>query len=338
MRALITIFQLFISLGVFAQTAEIYFLRSVLANDNGNYEKAFELMDKAIELDSLNGEYYYYRAYMKSGIGSPNPMIFHFEDSTYNSAIGDLNYARILEGENYLNYVILEARLQMRFGKYKDAELTLERGFNPNATDYDLANFYIVKCQLRVKANEIDAANENLEKALKVDSTSLTVLNSVAYQYMELGDHKQALRLINKILSVSPNDEVAWLNVAFYSLENGHYQKAVDLFSDLIKKDSSVGLSFNNRGEALYHLGEYEKALSDVNQAIKLGPGNSYAFKNRALIYLALGKKELACEDLQSAKKLKYSIIFDDKVINLLIDNCLTTNQKVQIDSISTKN
>lgn len=306
--------------------------------DSGEEEKAIGLINRAIKLDSLNGDYYYSRARIRSGLNATNVQVHHLNDSTYNAAMGDLNYARILDGQNYMDYVILEARIQIKFGHYKAAEEALEKGFDPNASSFSLGNFYMVKSYLRRRTNEIDAAHENVEKALKEDSTSIIILNGAAFQYMELGEHQKALKLINKILSKHPDNQIAWMNIAFYSLEKGHYQKAIDLFSDLIEKHPDIGISYNNRSEAYYHLGQYKKALLDVNQAIALAPGNSYAYKNRALIYLAMNKSEQACDDLQTAKKLKYSLHYDDLVIKLLVDNCLKINQKVKVDSSDARN
>jgi hypothetical protein len=41
-----------------------------------------------------------------------------------------------------------------------------------------------------------------------------------------------------------------------------------------------------------------------------------------------MNKNEAACEDLQMAKKLGYSTEYDDEVIKMLFEKCLSVNQK----------
>ncbi len=330
MKIIVWIFSLFLFSGLNAQTAEIYFIRAMTTAENGEDEKALELINKAIDLDSMDGFFYFYRANIQYGSNGPNKKIIHFEKATYDKVMKDVDHAIELNPEDKLYFLTFKINLLIDFGYYSKAEELLNRIDLENASDLDKRSYYLVKSHLRVKTNNEDAGFKNLEEALKLDSTDVFILNGIAYNYMMINDDKAVLKYINKVLSIDPDNELAWVNIAFYSVRTGKNKKAIALHNELIEKYPTTGNLYNNRGEAYYNLGQYETALKDINKAIELASGNSYAYKNRALVYLALDQKEKACEDLQMAKRLKYSLHYDDKVINLLIDNCLKTNQKVK--------
>ena len=324
----ISFFFLMIPSLIFTQTEESYLERAEKAQENDNYLEAIEYISKAIELDSFNALYYEMRGIMIAGLNTENKKLEHVEMRSFKAALNDFNKALELEPDNP-DFYQSRGLLHLNFRKYKEALYDFEQQLK--FVSYTSQRIMAMggKARAKFESNEIDASFKILEDALRLDTSSLLTLNNLALQYMILEDYNSARTFLNKALAINSEDRVTLANMGFVALKSGKYENALAILNHVIEQFPEVGYVYNNRGFIKYKFNQFEEALEDIDHSIELSPANSYAYKNRALIYLATGHKEKACNDLQYAKSLKYTLDYDDEVINLLIDHCLEVNRKI---------
>ena len=311
-----------------AQTEEFYLLQAEKAQEENKYQEAIKYITKAIELDTSNALYYEMRGVIIAGLNVNNKQKIHIEKRSFQRALNDFNRALKLEPKNP-DFYNSRGTLYLNFRKYKEALFDFEQQLiyvkYTNETLLAMAN----KARALFESKEFDASFKVLEEALKIDPTSVYVLNNLALQYLILKDLKSSRVYLNKALAIDSSNRITLGNMGFLASKSGKFAQALEILDSVIESNPDVGLLYNNRGFVKYKFERFDDALADINYAIKLSPVNSYAYKNRALIYLAINQKGKACEDLLFSKSLGYTLDYDDEVINLLIENCLEVNKKV---------
>ena len=93
--------------------------------------------------------------------------------------------------------------------------------------------YYNLACDEEQKGN-IQAAINNLNKALEINPTDLQALNNRGYDYLELKQYKRAENDFQKMIEIDNNCPAAYYGLGYvnYVLEN--YKKAIDNFDKTI--------------------------------------------------------------------------------------------------------
>jgi len=117
-------------------------------------------------------------------------------------------------------------------------------------------------------------ANEQFEKALKINRNyALTYYNLGFVQY-KLGNHENALKYFNKTLS---------------------FKLPVLLHMDTL---NSMGMTYSE-------MGDDNNAVIAFKQAISVMPGSIISYNNLGLQYIKMGEYELAIEELTKGLRIR---------------------------------
>ena len=283
---------------------------------------------KQIVDDSTDFQALIDRGDLVSGANDKKYFATIFDDlEIYQLALNDYDKAVEIAPYNHLPY-LKRGLLKERFFFYEEALEDYEEALIYSWIMEDKMNARVSRARIKAKLGQKDVAIKDLEKALLEDNKNVALLNTLALIHAGLEEYSKALKYLNRSLEYHPDDAITFSNIGFIALCAGKYQKAINIYDAQIEKDSTLDYMFCNRGFAKYKLGKKEEGLKDITYAIQTNPLNSYAFKNRAIILFDLGKNEEACADLYQAKKLNYSTEYDDEVIKMLFDKCLSVNQK----------
>lgn len=304
---------------------------NITGNDSvplDSFQLAIQEVSEIIALDSMDA-----KAYMERGdliCGAQDESYFKIifgNEEIYYQAMSDYDEAIKLSPYSYEPY-LKRALLNDRFFNYKEALKDYEEALTYAYVFDNKMRIRILRARLKAKLGAYDVAIKDLEKALLENSEDPALLNTLALIHLDIEDFEKALKYLNLSLEFNPEDPFTFANIGFVALNAGKYQKAINIFDEQIKKNRKFSSMYNNRGFAKYKLGKNKEAIKDINYAIELNSLNSFAFKNRAIINFLMNKNEAACEDLQMAKKLGYSTEYDDEVIKMLFEKCLSVNQK----------
>lgn len=176
----------------------------------------------------------------------------------------------------------------------------------------------------------LDRMGGNCEKAIEEFDRVLDLHPDHAAAYRErggcwaqLGDTIAASKDLNKAITLTPRDPVAW-NSRGYDLyaRNGRWTAAIADYDRAIKFDPNYGFAFNNRGWAYYKLGNTDKALKDISLAGRKKRTNPYVFRNLGIIALEAGDKDKACNHFGRALELNFTTMHGPEVEELMRANC----------------
>ncbi|MEZ4825298.1 MAG: tetratricopeptide repeat protein [Bacteroidia bacterium] len=83
------------------------------------------------------------------------------------------------------------------------------------------------------------------------------------------------------------------------------YHMAREHFNHILTIDPENYVAYNERGNLSFRLKDYENALIDYNDAAKINQEYAEVFFNRGLLYLTIGEYTKAVEDVETGIKLK---------------------------------
>jgi tetratricopeptide (TPR) repeat protein len=160
-------------------------------------------------------------------------------------------------------------------GSVKEALLLFENMNAEYATSRDTrilyASLLLSDNQLanaKVVANELIAANPKDTEAL--------ILASVIAKAS--GDNTQKRALINKVLSIEPNNSDANVELANEQMLRKNYQLARRYYLTAVKGNPKNPEALSGAGQAAYFLGEYKDSEEAFNTMLKLNPTESVAW------------------------------------------------------------
>ena len=139
---------------------------------------------------------------------------------------------------------------------------------------------------------------------LRLYPNAPAVLAQRGWDYLKLGDYKQAVADYTEAIRLDPEHTWAYYErgTVYYSL--GDYERAIADYTEAIRLDSEYPWAHYNRGNAYYSLGDYERAIADCTEAIRLDPDYARTYVVRGNAYRELGDYEQAIADYTEAIRL----------------------------------
>lgn len=170
--------------------------------------------------------------------------------------------------------------------------------------------------------------------------------NRILYNFANYLQQKKSNDLaryyLEKIIAEQPEHGHARWGIAKLYSDIGENEKAMENINiAFIKEKIIIERSSNYGGRdlrttrgLLYHkLGDSEKGIQDLKQALKMDPNNSYAMKNLGIIYLNQKKYNDACQLFEKAKGLDYTLVFDEKDLDALLESaCHNVQSEIAIE------
>lgn len=161
------------------------------------------------------------------------------------------------------------ARSQYELGMLSEAEKTLSETVQWNS---DLPEIYEIQGLINIKVGKEKEAAEFFERAVKLNSKSISVYLNLSNIYSEKRKNKKAIQILNKGLALT-ND---------------------------YKKDKL----YLQLGKLLYAEKDFVSAIKSLNQSLAIEPNNIESFIELAKIYIAQDKIDLAESQVERALKI----------------------------------
>jgi len=153
--------------------------------------------------------------------------------------------------------------------------------------------------------------------SLNILPDRLSTLTNLIAVLLKLGKLEKASCLLNRALTLYPNDEKLYLNQGLLLHIQKNYQLAVLSFDKAIKLMPDFAEAFYNRGIVLQEIKLLDQALISYNKAIELKPDYAEAFYNRGIVLQELKRLEQALTSYNKAIELKpnYAEAFNNRGI-----------------------
>ena len=126
----------------------------------------------------------------------------------------------------------------------------------------------------------------------------------IAMEYQNMGDYKEACKVLMEALKVNPQNEAALYEIAFCYDQSGNYEKAIKCYSNFIDENPYSFTAWYNLGNAFSKSEKYEKALWAYEYSTLINPSFGPVHFNMGNAYLSLDKYHQAIEKFQTCIEL----------------------------------
>jgi len=271
----------------------------------GNYEKAVNIVSKAIELEPD-----YTRAYFVRGV-------IYFNGKHYIEAVKDFENFIKLDPDNELcemAYTLVGKSYQqvdqhsiaIQHFK-KEMALYPEHSFHYS----DIGNSYL-------SLSKYYQAIQNYDKDIELYPKNFLTYRSRGKAYLKLKQYSNAIIDFTISIELDPNNAVSYfnrfqafslLNDSFDIYNNTDFLDALKLdknvLNDIIYSDPNNSFLYYSRGYTYGILKQYEKAIKDMNKSIELNPDYYHSYHTRATCFFEKGQYAEAIKDYNKSIELK---------------------------------
>lgn len=144
------------------------------------------------------------------------------------------------------------------------------------------SHYWEMKAEMLVKLNQIYAASECFNKAIKYGG-NYHIFSRLAYCYAKTGYIKKSGKLLLKLLKIEPDNYDALCNLAGIYHKQSKNEQAYKLLKKAYLINTNDSLLLNNLGYICFKLGRSRKAVEYYNRALKINPSDKIVLYNLSI-------------------------------------------------------
>jgi protein O-GlcNAc transferase len=259
------------------QSDALHFL-GVLEAQQGRYESALQLMDRAIAASPRNPAIAYNRANLLRDMGRLKDALAGYDTAL---AIKPDNVAALGNRGAVLHIMT----------RYEEAVESYDRALalSPNDTDAhsNRANALVML------ARYVEALG-GYGKALAAKPNHVAALFGCGNALAKLGRPEEALASYDRALGLEPGNAEILCNRAMALDQLDRFEEALAAFDAAIATAPQRAETFSNRGLLFMHTRRYEDAITDYTKALALKPDYAEALYGRASALVELNRQDEA--------------------------------------------
>lgn len=187
----------------------------------GNVDEAIFLIEKAVQLDSVNKKYY------------TNTILQLYDKKNLNEKALILLDDLIIQNPNYLPHLLNYAHFLL-----KDNKITKAKAFVKFKSDEtNLPEFKSLLIDIYLENKQVDSALIVLNQLESIYPDNSDILLKQATIESANGNDSIAIQKYNKILFQNPNEPRAHYGLIMYSIENNDYDQTIELVNNFIENE-----------------------------------------------------------------------------------------------------
>jgi tetratricopeptide (TPR) repeat protein len=252
-------------------------LLGVIAYQNRDYERAVQLISKAISINPKVASPYYNRGNALKGLGRLEEALV-----SYDEAIAlEPNFS-----EAYSN----RGSALKELGRFEEALVSCDRAIalNPGFADCHYNRGNVLK-----ELKRFEEALVSCDRAIALNPGFADCHYNRGNVLKELKRFEEALVSYNKAITLKPDSAEAYSNRGNALRELNRLDEALASYDRAITLKPDFE-DYYNRGITLKELNRFEEALASCNKAIGLKPDFAEAHYNRGIVLKGLGRLEEA--------------------------------------------
>ena len=275
-----------------------YYHRGLAYGVKGEYDRAIEDFNKAIELDPIHANTYHLRGHA------------YYNKGDHDLAIEDCNKSLELKPDNADAHSI-------RGNAYHnkgDHDRAIEDYNKTIELDPENSSAYCNRGLAFGNKGEYDRANEDCNKSLELKPD-----NADAYFYRGLafggkGELDQAIADYNKSLELKPVNADAYLCRGLAYREKGKYDRSIKDCNKSLRLKPDNAFAYYHLGLAYTEKGEYEQAFKDLLKAGEKNPNLKIMYPK---VYIAVRIKEIFKDGKKSVKCFEFLFALYGVITNI---------------------
>jgi tetratricopeptide (TPR) repeat protein len=146
-----------------------------------------------------------------------------------------------------------------------------------------MALAYNDRGMLFYRSNRLNPAEEDLNKALELDSSNSEYWSNRGLVRMMKGSEDNALKDLDRAISLSKTNLLAFATRGAIYLRRLQFEKARADFDQALETDPKSIINLNNRAMARFQMGDQKGAIADAEAALAIDPGSAVVHKNLQL-------------------------------------------------------
>ena len=196
-----------------------------------------------------------------------------------------------------------------RHGKFEAAEKYYLKAIEGSGNDICFPCAHHNLGSIYAKTDRYTEAEQQLNKALQLDTGFTRAYVGLAGIYAKTGRAKEADHAIKKMIALAPNDASNINSSGWFYLESDRLKEAEAAFLEAIRLDSTAKYAHPNLGLVYAKTGRYEEAETKLQKGLELDPENSrQIYVNYALLYSLQNRIDEAFTYLEKALAAGYSL------------------------------
>lgn len=149
---------------------------------------------------------------------------------------------------------------------------------------------------------ETKAAEEEMHMLRRAEEIQRLI--GQAYGNMIRGDYSTSERILNQLLEIAPENQLAYQMLGQIYLNQGRYALSEKTYRQLLESMPENAINYNNLAQAIIRQKRYAEAIPMLEKSIELNPKVAIPRINLAELYVILGEKQKAIEQLRMADNL----------------------------------
>ena len=140
-----------------------------------------------------------------------------------------------------------------------------------------------------LKASDWKAAQESLERSLKINPTFDQAMTALARALHQQGKDQEAIEWINKALQENPKNIRAWYQKGWISVA-ADPDGAITDFQKTLEIQPGFAMAHRDLGIILLQKGRYEESAGHLEQAVSLGLAHARLYNFLGIAYSRTGR------------------------------------------------
>ena len=252
------------------------------------YDKAIAITEKILEKENLPEARYFLA-------------VLFVQQQKYGRA---LKQVRLInrKAPEYPDALFLQVRILTEQNKLDEARRILEEHMHTG--DIRNAEMYIMLAALHQMEGRDDLGKKVLLQGLEFFPEDENLLYEYGLLLEDSGDHGAALAVMQKIITLKP-DNAAALNFVGFSWADKkiNLDQALEYIQRAIELKPDNGYIRDSLGWVYYRLGKIDQAIKELEAAVKLSPEDAAILEHLGDVYLESGRVHDALQTYKKAVK-----------------------------------
>lgn len=191
--------------------------------------------------------------------------------------------------------------VQIAKGKYEDAIRTLDEMSTMAGAESMKATILGNRATAYLRLGQPEAAVRELEALTSLEPDDAEAMALLGSAYAQAGQLARALEVLSQTISTGQADSAAYETRGKCHVLLQEWPAAVSDLSYAIENGQAEPDVYAARGSSLYHIGQFESALDDLTYAIENGHDEAEVYAARATCFFNLKEYESAVGDYSRA-------------------------------------
>jgi tetratricopeptide (TPR) repeat protein len=191
--------------------------------------------------------------------------------------------------------------------EFDRAAVLLEKALISSPNEPDVLRLMAVNLALQFK---FDAALKIIDQVLAIMPNNGLAHSNRGNILKELGRHEEALNALDKAISMAPNYAEAYNNKGNVLQEVHQYGDALEWFDKAIAIKPDYAEAFNNKGNCLAKMEKYDDAMSHYNIATSINPRYVECYWAKSALQLSLGEFDSGWQNYEARWHIDHPVAF----------------------------